>query len=232
MNRLLYITLVLLLVASTTFGQDQPSYKTLPLFGGIKKNEQQQKQDEKFLKSCDASFTTRQEASKFFMDRGWEYLAEGQTDTAMYRFNLAWLLNPDNGDTYWAFGLVSTAINKPDEALSLLERALVFQPSNSLLHSDIASAHLNLYKAKSKKKHIKNANKFLNQAITLDARNAFALYSLSEVKYLEKNYAAAWAYLHQAREIDMANLNYSYLYELIEKMPDPKNFFSSQVNAN
>lgn len=234
MKRLLFSALAILLMSSVTFAQEeqaQPSPKVLPMFGGIVKTEQQQKQDEKFLKSCDASFQTRQEASTFFMERGWEYYGEGQVDTAMHRFNLAWLLNPDNGETYWAFGLVSSANNKPDEALALFEKALVYQPKNSLLHSDIASSYLNMYKVKDKKKHLKNATKHLNIAIELDARNAFALYCLSEVKYYKKDYSDAWTYLHQAREIDMANLNYSYLNDLMDKMPDPKNFFSAKAKT-
>lgn len=233
MKRFLFSALSILFMSTAAFAQEQPaqpSPKVLPMFGGIAKTEQQQKQDEKFLKSCDASFATRQEASKFFMERGWEYYAEGQVDTAMYRFNLAWLLNPDNGETYWAFGLVSSATNKPEEALTLFEKALVYQPNNSLLHSDIASSYLNLYKAKDKKKYLKNASKHLDKAITLDAKNAFALYSLSEVKYLQKDYKDAWTFLHQAREIDMANLNYTFLHDLMEKMPDPKNFFSAKAN--
>jgi len=234
MKRLLLSALAVLFTASITFAQEDQAPqnpKTLPMFGGIMKTEQQQKQDEKFLKSCDLNFKTRQEASKFFMERGWEYYAEGQIDTAMYRFNLAWLLNPDNGETYWAFGLVTAAYDKQDEALKLYEKALVYQPKNSLLHSDIAAAHLNLYKVKNKKKHLKNASKSLNEAITLDATNSFALYTLSEVAYLDEDYTGAWTYLHQARELNMANLNYAFLTELMEKMPDPKGFFRADAKT-
>jgi len=230
MKRILLSALAVLLMTTATFAQEEQAKppKVLPMFGGIVKTEQEQKQDEKFLKSCDASFKTRQEASSFFMERGWEYYAEGEVDTAMYRFNLAWLLNPDNGDTYWAFGLVSSANNKQEEALKLFEKAIVYQPKSSLLHSDIASVYMNMYKQKDKRKHLKNATKYLNKAVELDATNAFALYSLSEVSYLQKNYDKAWNYLHQARNIDMASMNYSFLYDLMDKMPDPQGFFSGK----
>lgn len=234
MKQLVLSAVAFLFMATVTFAQEQqatPDTKVLPMFGGIFKTEQQQKQDEKFLKSCDASFKSRSEASQFFMERGWEYFSEGQVDTAIYRFNLAWLLNPDNADTYWAFGLVSAASDKPKEALKLYEKAIAYEPKNSLLLSDKASAHMLVYKAEKKKKHLKNAAKTLDKALQLDAKNSFALYSLSEIKYIQKKYADAWTYLHQAREIDMSTLNYSYLHELMEKMPDPKGFFSSQTGA-
>lgn len=231
MKQVLLSAVAFLFIATVTFAQDNPDPKVLPMFGGGFKTEQQQKQDEKFLKSCDASFTSRTEASKFFMERGWEYFSEGQIDTAMYRFNLAWLLNPGNGETYWAFGLISAATDKPKEALKLYEKALEYEPENSLLFSDIASAYILAYKSEKKKKHLKNASKSLDKALRLDKSNSFALYSISEVKFLEKKYSDAWTFLHQAREIDMANMNYSYLQELMGKMPDPTGFFSSKTEA-
>lgn len=231
MKHVLLTAAALFFLATLTFAQDKPDPKVQPMFGGGFRTELQQKQDEKFLKSCDASFTSRTEASKFFMERGWEYFSEGQIDTAMYRFNLAWLLNPGNGETYWAFGLLSAATDKPKEALKLYEKALEYEPNNSLLFSDIASAHVLAYKAEKKKKHLKNASKTLDKALKLDQKNAFALYSISEVKYLEKKYSDAWTYLHQAREINMLSLNYSYLQELMEKMPDPTGFFSNNSEA-
>jgi tetratricopeptide (TPR) repeat protein len=231
MKQVLLTAVAFFLMATLTFAQDKPDSKVQPMFGGGFRTEQQQKEDEKFLKSCDASFTSRTEASKFFMERGWEYFSEGKIDTAMYRFNLAWLLNPGNGDTYWAFGLISAATDKPKEALKLYEKALEYEPGNSLLLSDVASAHILAYKSEKKKKHLKNASKTLDKALKLDQNNSFALYSISEVKYLEKKYSDAWTYLHQAREIDMLHLNYSYLQELMEKMPDPTGFFSNKTGS-
>lgn len=232
MKRLLLSAVALVIMATVSLAQEKEAAtdpKVLPMFGGIVKTEQQQKQDEKFLKSCDANFKSRQEASQFFMDRGWDYYAEGQIDTALYRFNLAWLLNQNNGDTYWAFGLVSAARNQPTEAIKLYEKAQELLPDNSLLYSDMGASYLLAYKAKKRKKHLKKATKTLAEALKLDDQNSFALYSLSEIKYLEKKYTDAWTYLHQARELNMTSLDYGYLYELMEKQPDPKGFFSSKT---
>ncbi|MBC5773572.1 hypothetical protein H8S95_05810 [Pontibacter sp. KCTC 32443] len=231
MKRLFSTVAACLLAASITFAQEAPAEvkpKVLPMFGNIAKTEAQQKSDEKFLKSCDASFATRTEASKFFMDRGWEYLNEGQTDTAMYRFNLAWLLNPDNSDTYWAFGLVTVAKGNPAEAVGYYEKALALQPKSSLLLSDLASCYVALYEQKPKKKTLKLANDYLERSIASDPTNAFAYYTLSQVKYFGGDYNAAWAQLHKGREMNMAMLDYTYLLKLIEKMPDPQGFFKNK----
>jgi tetratricopeptide (TPR) repeat protein len=161
------------------------------------------------------------------MQRGWEYFNEGQVDTAMYRFNLAWLLNSDNKDAYWAFGLVTANQGKAEEAIGYYEKALTFDANNSLLLSDIASAYLAEYKAKPKKKVLKKAAGYLDKSVAADTSNAFALFNLSKVKFYEKDYPAAWSYLHKSRKLDMAQIDYTFVTEMLAKMPDPEGFFKN-----
>lgn len=232
MKKLLFAATFYLIAISFAFAQDAPvNPKVLPMFGNVAKTEAQQKQDQKFLKSSDASFSTRIEASKFFMERGWEYLNEGQTDTAIHRFNLAWLLNPDNKDTYWAFGLVTVGKGNPQEAIGYYEKAISLSPKNSMLLADLAACYVMLYEEKPKKKSLKQATAYLNQAISADAKNAYAFYTLSQVQYHSRNYSQAWENLHKGRELNMAMLDYAYLVKLTDKMPDPKAFFKSNDTA-
>lgn len=230
MRRLLFAVVALLFSATLAFAQEPqaPAHPNLlPMFGNLPKTEDQQRKDEKFLSSCDKSFTNRKEASTFFMERGWEYFNEGQVDTAMYRFNLAWLLNPDNSNTYWAFGLVTANRGNTQEAIPLYEKALKYEPKNSLLLSDIAAAYLSIYTNNTKKKTLKKASEYLTQSVAADASNAFALYYLARAKYYEKKYAESWDYLHKSREINFQQIDYEFLGELLTKMPDPQGFFKS-----
>jgi tetratricopeptide (TPR) repeat protein len=234
MKRLILAAATFLLSTSAIFAQDQPipaHPKVLPMFGKEAKTEAQQKADEKFLSSCDKSFNSRTEASNFFMDRGWEYLNEGQVDTAVYRFNLAWLLNPDNHNTYWAFGLVEYSKGNTKEAIGMYERALKYQPNNSLLLSDAGAAFITLFNEKKKKKTLKQAITYLDRSLALDPANAFALSSLSQVRFHQKKYAEAWDYLHKGRDINMMSLDYDFLAELMARMPDPKGMFRSETEA-
>lgn len=232
MKRILLAATAILLSAFSAFSQDiaaTPHPKVLPMFGNQPKTEAQQKADEKFLSSCDKSFESRTEASNFFMDRGWEFFNQGQVDTAVYRFNLAWLLNPDNPNTYWAFGLIENGKGNTAPAIEMYDRALKIQPKNSLLLSDAAAAYLTLYETAKKKKHLKQAVAYLDRAIAADPRNAYALSGYSQVKFHEKKYADAWNYLHLSREIDMMSIDYNFLGELLAKMPDPKGMFRNEV---
>ncbi|SFF87973.1 tetratricopeptide repeat protein [Pontibacter chinhatensis] len=230
MKRILLAIVALFIATASGFAQEQAaplSPRVLPMFGEKQKTEAEQKQDEKFLTSSDKNFTDRREASKFFMERGWEYLNEGQVDTAMYRFNLAWLLNPDNKDTYWAFGLVTSARGDNQTAIRMYEKALTYDGKNALLLSDAAAAYLAVYQEKKKKKDLKKASGYLAAATAADPNNAYALYNISKVKYQEKKYKEAWDYLHKSRSIDMSSIDYAYILELSEKMPDPQGFFNA-----
>lgn len=228
MKRLILAVATLLLSASAVFAQDQNTAvhpKVLPMFGKQAKTDAQQKADEKFLTSCDKSFASRTEASNFFMDRGWDYFNEGQVDTAVYRFNLAWLLNPDNHNTYWAFGLVEYSKGNSKEAIGMYERALKYQPNNSLLLSDAGAAFITQFNEDKKKKNLKQASTYLDRSLALDPANAFALSSMSQVRFHQKKYAEAWDFLHKGRDINMMSLDYNFLAELMTRMPDPKGLF-------
>ncbi|MFT2009354.1 tetratricopeptide repeat protein [Pontibacter sp. 13R65] len=234
MKKLFIAVVALFLVTTNTFAQEaaeKPNPSVLPMFGNIAKTEAQQIKDQKFLSSCDNSFSSRQEASEFFMNRGWEYFNEGQMDTAVYRFNLAWLLNPDNSNTYWAFGLVTYGQGKLNESIGFYEKALALDPTNSLIMSDIASSYLALQDAEEKKNKKKQAFKkvveFTNKALAADSVNAFALYTMSKVKFQEKQYEEAWTYLHKGREQNVANIDFVYLTSLMAEMPDPTGFFKN-----
>jgi Tfp pilus assembly protein PilF len=228
MKNLLFAAALYLVTMSFGLAQDTPENpNVLPMFGKTARTEIQQKQDQKFLRSSDANFSTRKEASNFFIERGWEYLNEGQTDTAMYRFNLAWLLNPDNKDTYWAFGLITAGKGNPKEAIGYYEKAMSLSPKNSMLLSDLAASYVMLYEQKKKKKLLKQATAYLTQAISSDTQNAYAYYTLSQVNYHGSNYKQAWENLHKGRVINMAMLDYTYLLKLTDKMPDPQGFFKN-----
>lgn len=197
----------------------------LPLWGPGQKNAKQQAEDEAFLKSCDVSFGSRDEASQFFAERGWEYVAEGQLDTATYRFNLAHLLNEKNVDSYWGLGVVCHQKGQADEAIKLLSRGLAVDSTKVMLHNDLATLHLNRYTQDSLSAHLQSARQLLDRSLALDSTNAGTFMKLSLHEYYLGRYAEAWKYLHQGRVLDMQSVDFSLLNALMTKQPDPMGFF-------
>ncbi|RYY16450.1 MAG: hypothetical protein EOO36_11135, partial [Cytophagaceae bacterium] len=85
-----------------------------PLYGGLTPAQAQQVVGAAVLADVDRSFASRPEASKFFSQKGYEYLQENQPDTATVRFNLAWALDPQNADAYRGLAVIQS--QRPDAA--------------------------------------------------------------------------------------------------------------------
>ena len=116
-----------------------------PLFGGLTPAQATQIIGEAQLKAIAASFNSPTEASTFFTTKGFEYLNENKPDTAAYRFNLAWLLNPQNAEAYRGLGIVASAQPTPDAAIGLLAKGLTLAPASAPMMSDLGASYLIRY---------------------------------------------------------------------------------------
>ncbi|MBF0462282.1 MAG: hypothetical protein HQL87_12905 [Magnetococcales bacterium] len=84
-----------------------------PMYGGREKNEDLKRSDETFLTGIMLQGYTKESGSKEVVDLGWKYFFKGDVATAMQRFNQAWLLNPENGDVYHGFAVVTAQRGGP-----------------------------------------------------------------------------------------------------------------------
>ena len=197
----------------------------VPLFGSKQEAEVQMINLTDFLIQCDKSFKNRLDASKFFADRGWEYLNEGLLDTATYRFNLCFLLNQDNSDAFWGLGSISYQKGKYEESTKLLRKSLELSPENSILMVDIATVQLACFKENKNCDDINDALKLLERSLQLDSTNANGWLKYSIAEYQLEHYEKAWEYLHKCRLLDISFIDTTYLQELLAKQSDPLGIF-------
>ncbi|AYA37753.1 hypothetical protein D3Y59_12265 [Hymenobacter oligotrophus] len=198
--------------------------RQLPLFGGLTPQAAQQLVGEPYLKGLEQSFQSRTEASQFFANKGYEYLTEGKADTARYRFNLAWLLDPQNPDAYRGLGLLA-ANTSPDQAIGLFSQGLAVAPNNAQLLTDLGSGYLLRYNQTKKAKDLKTAEEQLRKALAADANSAYAWQQLAWVQFYQNEYAQAWESLHKASTLNFSGVDFELVTSLKEKMPDPKGLF-------
>ena len=196
-----------------------------PLFGGIPATQAEGLLGAGYLDKVVGSFASRAEASRFFSTKGYEYLTEGQVDTAIYRFNLAWLLDAKNPDVYRGLGVVASRNPSPDPSITLLTKGLALAPENALMLSDLGASYLIRYEQTKKKKDLTTGAGYLQRAVTLDANNAVAWQQLARAYYLQEDYAKAWEALHKGQNISMTSIDFAFLSELMAKMPDPEGKF-------
>lgn len=197
----------------------------LPLFGGMPRTKQQKIEDEAFLKSCEKIFPNRHEGSSFFAERGWEYLAEGELDTAVHRFNLCYMLEPENVESYWGLGVICYHRGQFQEAVVLLEKGLKISPDNTGLMVDAATLHLQIYEQTKSVQDLNLSQQLLNKSLAIDTLNANAYMKMAIVQYHQEDFDKAWEHLHRCRDIDFKSIDLTFLTQLMLKKPDPKGLF-------
>ncbi|GAB2773476.1 tetratricopeptide (TPR) repeat protein [Hymenobacter luteus] len=196
-----------------------------PLFGGLTPAQAEQLLGAPYLTSLAGSFASRTEASRFFSTKGYEYLSESQPDTAAYRFNLAWVLDPKNPDAYRGLGIVASRNPTPDEAISLLTQGMALAPTNSYLLSDLGTSYLIRYEQGKKKKDLTTGIELLEKATTQDGTNAVAWQQLGRGYYYQEKYEQAWGTIHKAQSTDMSAIDFSLVSDLLARLPDPQGKF-------
>ncbi|SMB94313.1 hypothetical protein SAMN00120144_2370 [Hymenobacter roseosalivarius DSM 11622] len=199
--------------------------RLLPLFGGITTAQAEQVAGPNFLADIDRNFPSRAEASKFFSTKGFEYLSENQPDTATYRFNLAWLLDPRNADAYRGLGVVVSRNPTPDESIRLLSQALAVNPADGLVLSDLGTSYLIRYEQSKKKKDLTTGMEHLQKAVTIDPNNAVAWQQIARGYYFQEDYTKAWEAVHKGQGLNMASFDFGFIGELLAKQPDPQGKF-------
>ncbi|MGY2131005.1 tetratricopeptide repeat protein [Hymenobacter sp. HD11105] len=199
--------------------------RLLPLFGGIGPAQAEQVVGPNFLADIDRNFASRAEASKFFSTKGFEYLTENQPDTAIYRFNLAWLLDQKNADAYRGLGVVKSSNPTPDESIQLLSQAAALAPTDALILSDLGALYLIRYEQSKKKKDLATGMEHMQKAITADPNNAVAWQQMARGYYFQEDYTKAWEAVHKGQGLNMASTDFSFIGELLAKQPDPTGKF-------
>lgn len=203
----------------------EESVNTLPLFGERPKTAAQIDEEIHFLNDCDRNFASRSEASEFFAARGWDYVTDGQLDTATHRFNLSWLLNDRNADAYWGLGVVSYQKNNLPGAIHLLKKGLAVADTNAVLMADLATLQIKNYQEKQDQTDLTEAEALLLKTVAISPKAADSYQKLAVVNFLKADYEKSWVYFHQARTLDLSVLDLSFLNELLAKSPDPKGVF-------
>ncbi len=103
----LIASITTLLTVGTAFAQSLP-INQLPMYGEREKTVEMKNADAELIAAVEKLGLTRPEAAKRAIQTGWSYWEKRDLATAMLRFNQAWLLDPENGNAYHGFALVTS----------------------------------------------------------------------------------------------------------------------------
>lgn len=198
----------------------------IPLFGGYQKTLQQMEDDEAFVADCDKNFKTREEASLFFSDMGWQYLSEGSKEMATYRFNLASLLDHKNVDVYWGLGVIEYQKGEYEEAIKLLSQGLYADAQfNVTLMVDLATVHIKCFAENQHSSDLERAYKLLDDAKLLAPNFANTYMQLALANLVNGKIDEAWLAFHKGYKIDPKAIDTQILAQLLSQKADPEGVF-------
>jgi Tfp pilus assembly protein PilF len=162
----------------------------VPMYGGRPKSAEMIAADNAFLETIRQRGLSRADGAKEAVRLGWSYLWQKKDPaTAMKRFNQAWLLDPENGNIYHGFAvLTSVRGGQPAEVERLFQLAIAKPDVDVLAFVDYGRF---LWTQRQLDQSLAQLNKALK--ISSSARNARA--NISFVHYLKSDFAAAcvWA---------------------------------------
>jgi tetratricopeptide (TPR) repeat protein len=193
----------------------------LPKYGPDEKCQNLVDGDNKFIEIMDKQFNgNRMEASKQLATRGWDYLLQGNIDTAMRRFNQAWLLDPSNPVALWGMGAIMSDKAAHREAISLLNEARPFLTQDFRFKVDyarmLAMAGIHLKEDQLIDAALSEFSRLYNES-PQDVNNlqnwAITLYSLDQ-------YEDAWEKIKEAKKMpDAHKLSSDFVSELLRIIP-------------
>ena len=204
-----------------TYEQWQAEAKTeinlQPEYGNAPKNEGQKQADRDFIKIALKSDTTPLKASEHLVSLGFTYLYRGDLETAMRRFNQAWLLDPKNENAYWGYGAIYASFNDYKMALDMYEKGLAINPKSSNILTDKATMYMVSFEKNQNVDDLKTATEIFKQSYIIDRTNQNTLFKLSICYFFSNDCTNAMKYYNECKKLGGKPITSDYTNALMAK---------------
>jgi tetratricopeptide (TPR) repeat protein len=161
--------LFLALTACAWVGDCPEKINLLPMYGNAVKCPEQIRADNAFLATVDKQYQgDRKRAAKDWTERAWAYFKRNAPDTAMMRFNQAWLLDSTNADVFWGFGSLLGNQKKFGEAVLLFKKSIHLHPDNPIVWASVGQSYGNLFWQSDNRSELDSCIKYFKGSYRLD----------------------------------------------------------------
>jgi tetratricopeptide (TPR) repeat protein len=225
MRKILISFFIFLITATFSLGAAYAqNINLLPKYGSMPKNEAQLAADKELLAAIDKQYNgDRKKAAEDAAMRGWQSFRQGDTATAMKRFNQAWLLDNKNGTALWGMAAIQGKAGKMDESLKLFSEAEQYVGNDIDFAVDHARTIGVAAVTNKNDALLKDAFNRYEQLYKRAPQNVLNLQNWAIVLYYTDNYAEAWKKIKLAEVAPRGNeLDKNFIAELQNKMPRPK----------
>jgi len=227
-NKKLFICLVLItcLGVCSCYSGEIPLNEQ-PMYGNVPPDKELQKIHDKYIKQVIADYESREAAIQGMLKTAWYSYSKNDFKTAMKRFNQVWLLDQNNGQVFYGFGLVMDRQGKTDDAIAFYKKSLELDPKNEKAMCCLAV--ISGKKALQNKAHPDFENSLLlyQKAIDITKETGYTDFvgriyrDWAVALYYKEDYADAWSKVKLARQ-NGEKVNPEFIKELSRSMPEPK----------
>ena len=191
------LTIIIILTSILSYGQSaiymmwkmeaEKNIRLVPKYGNVEKTQEQKDADQAFIKTTLQTEGTKEKASENLVRLGFSYLSKRDFKTAMYRFNQAWLLNPENENAFWGFGGVYFSFNDYENALKQYEEGLSLNPKSSNILTDKATVFMSKFNDSQDPNDLSTAINLFKASYNIDPKNQSTLFKMSVCYYLKSD---------------------------------------------
>jgi Tfp pilus assembly protein PilF len=167
--------------------QAKSEIRLLPEYGHIAKTKEQISFDNELIQEELKQEGTHRKASDHLIRVGFDYLYKADLKTAMYRFNQAWLLDPQNANVYWGYGAIYLSFNDTDEALRQYDKGLTIDPKSANILTDKATAYMSIFGNMGTVDYLNKAIELFNKSYNIDPSNQNTSFKLSAAYFYKKD---------------------------------------------
>jgi len=203
----LYLVLFLCIVGCSSAEECPENINLLPMYGTEPKCQEQIDTDKKFIDEVNKKFKNNKIAAEYYIDKGWEFLYKEDYQSAMKRFNQAWLLDSTNAKIYWGFGNVLGIQRDFINSTKFLEKSIRLDSTNAVLYEDNAMSYAQLFVVTNDSLYLNKSIKNFKTAIHLEPNNARVLGQLTTAYVYANKMDSANYYLHLMDKIDSKAIN-------------------------
>jgi tetratricopeptide (TPR) repeat protein len=191
-----------------------------PEYWNAVKSQGQLDEDKKFIDLVLKQDTTHRKGSEHLVQLGFSYLAKGDVETAMKRFNQAWLLDPKNENVYWGYGAVYGSFNDYDMAMKQYDKGLTINPASPVILTDKATLYFVQFQQAGDQVKLTAAIDLLKKSYAIDNRSVNTTYKLSICYFLSKDCANAWRFYNECKNLGGGPIAENYTNALKNRCPN------------
>jgi Tfp pilus assembly protein PilF len=216
------------------------------MYGNAPLTKELEKCNEEFIRCATKEGASREAASQGVIKLAWQYFYKKDLKTAMRRFNQAWLLDPNNAEAFYGFGVLVSLQGKTDQAASFYKKALELNPNHPMALANLARSYkdkaYDLYRKKRLQYPDDEVKRIMGEALALyekasqvatagsdlrltdlDSDLSYIYYQWAVALEFNGEYAKAWEKVKFSRKHGGTKIiEPDFIKELSKFMPEPK----------